>query len=269
MHYKKAGFTLIELLVAISILAIVAVLGFRGLDSIIRSRTILTADLEQTRSLQITFAQLQSDCLQTVNQLSYPNLPEGTSVWVEPKRLTLIRNDYSDDQAPAMQVVVYRIKNSSLIRFESDSTRDLEVLKKLLLQARNLTDDQTEIVMQKEVQDIQFRGYSDLALQAGGNPFDNNPSADPSSADEENPSGASGGPTPGGAGQPETRPGEEKGAGAGAGLPGQGIPGQGIPGQGGGIQNVDMSGAITGLQVQLQLSGHDKKMYKIFVVGGS
>ena len=34
----SAGFTLIELLVAIGILAMVAVLGWRGLDSIVRSR---------------------------------------------------------------------------------------------------------------------------------------------------------------------------------------------------------------------------------------
>ena len=59
---RRGGFTLIELLVAISILAIVAVLGWRGLDGIIRSRESLTAKMEQTRGLQLAFAQLQSDC---------------------------------------------------------------------------------------------------------------------------------------------------------------------------------------------------------------
>jgi general secretion pathway protein J len=34
---ERGGFTLVELLVAISILAIVAVLGWRGLDGIIRA----------------------------------------------------------------------------------------------------------------------------------------------------------------------------------------------------------------------------------------
>jgi len=35
MRRRRAGFTLIELLVAISVLAVVAVLGWRGLDGIV------------------------------------------------------------------------------------------------------------------------------------------------------------------------------------------------------------------------------------------
>ena len=46
---RARGFTLIELLVAISVLAIVAVLGWRGLDGIVRARVALTGNLEQTR----------------------------------------------------------------------------------------------------------------------------------------------------------------------------------------------------------------------------
>jgi general secretion pathway protein J len=62
MNAPRRGFTLIELLVAITILAIVAVLGWRGLDGIIRSRVALTAQMEQTRGMQLAFAQMQSDC---------------------------------------------------------------------------------------------------------------------------------------------------------------------------------------------------------------
>jgi general secretion pathway protein J len=44
----QRGFTLVELMIAISVLAMIAVLGWRGLDSIGRARTALNADLEQT-----------------------------------------------------------------------------------------------------------------------------------------------------------------------------------------------------------------------------
>jgi general secretion pathway protein J len=37
---RQRGLTLIELLVAISVLAFVAVLGWRGLDSIVRARVL-------------------------------------------------------------------------------------------------------------------------------------------------------------------------------------------------------------------------------------
>ena len=59
---RYRGFTLVELLVAISILAIVAVLGWRGLDGIVRAREALTQQLEATRGMQLAFAQMQSDC---------------------------------------------------------------------------------------------------------------------------------------------------------------------------------------------------------------
>ncbi|MEN3295328.1 MAG: ral secretion pathway protein, partial [Burkholderiales bacterium] len=43
MMTNKRGFTLVELLIAISVLAMVAVLGWRGLDSIVRARVALNA----------------------------------------------------------------------------------------------------------------------------------------------------------------------------------------------------------------------------------
>src|SRR5665811_345320 len=64
---RHKGLTLVELLVAISVLGFVAVLGWRGLDSIVRARIALTSDLEQTRGMQLAFAQLQSDCAHLVS----------------------------------------------------------------------------------------------------------------------------------------------------------------------------------------------------------
>ena len=146
-----------------------AVLGWRGLDSIVRSRVALTTELEQTRALQLTFAQMQSDCAHIVNPLNYPNLPEGRSSWIEPQRLILIRNVYAEDQAPAMQLVTYRQVNDTLTRFESITTRDLTVLNQLLQQARNPPEGQTEIVMQKNMASLTFEGYPPTSL--GGSTY--------------------------------------------------------------------------------------------------
>jgi len=244
MHCKKStrGFTLIELLVAISILAIVAVLGYRGLESIVRSRTALTSELEQTRGLQLTFAQLQSDCAQNVNPFNYPNLPEGRSSWIEPQRFILIRNVFSDDQAPAMEVVTYRIVNDNLTRFESISTRDLTVLTQLLDQARNPPDKQVEIVMQKNVLNLEFTGYPDSSLTGSAN------SPNPVPAVPAAPAAASA---------------PAVGANGTASQPVSNAP------VNNGVQNVNLAKVTTGLQVSLQLKNHDQNMLKIFILGGS
>jgi len=130
------GLTLIELLVAISVLAFVAILGWRGLDGIVRSRIALTSDLEQTRGMQLTFAQLQSDCA----HLASPTiLPNRAPLIVEQGRLTLIRTMFADNQPSRLQIVTYRVTDGELTRRESVATRDLKELDMLWQTASNDT----------------------------------------------------------------------------------------------------------------------------------
>jgi general secretion pathway protein J len=136
----QVGLTLIELLVAISVLAVVAVLGWRGLDSIVRSRIALTDDLVQTRGMQLTFAQLQSDCAHLANQ---SELVSQASLSAAQGRLTLVRTVFSEDHPSRLQVVTYQIKDNLLTRRESVATRDLRELDKLWLSAVNDTDTNT------------------------------------------------------------------------------------------------------------------------------
>ena len=139
MINKRAdkGLTLIELLVAISVLAVVAVLGWRGLDSIVRSRIALTDDLAQTRGMQLTFAQLQSDCAHLANPSVLVN---KTPLAARQGGLTLVRTVFSDNHPSRLQVVTYQVKDGILTRRESVATRDLRELDKLWMSAVNDTD---------------------------------------------------------------------------------------------------------------------------------
>ena len=127
-----AGFTLIELLVAIGILAMVAVLGWRGLDSIVRSREVLNGQLEQSRGMQLTFAQMQSDCdhLAGASSATATNtlLNGRSNLSAEQDRLILVRQAVSEQQPQQLQVVTYRLVGGVLTRRESTGTRDLAVL---------------------------------------------------------------------------------------------------------------------------------------------
>lgn len=121
----QTGFTLIELLIAVSILAIVAVLGWRGLDSITRARTALNQDLDQSRGMQLSFAQLQSDCEHVALNM---DLGGRAILAIDPQRLTLVRTVLADSSAASLQVVAYRVKDGVLQRRESNAVRDLRQL---------------------------------------------------------------------------------------------------------------------------------------------
>ena len=122
---RQAGLTLIELLIAITVLAVVAVLGWRGLDSIVRSRIALSADMERTRGVQLAFAQLERDSANIISPEMFPN---RAPLVAEQQRLVLIRKVFTENQPVRLQVVTYRVRNGVLSRRESRPTRDLSEL---------------------------------------------------------------------------------------------------------------------------------------------
>jgi general secretion pathway protein J len=164
MTRRRQGFTLIELLVAISILAIVAVLGWRGLDGIIRSRTALTSQMEQTRGLQLAFAQMQSDC---ENLASSAMLHGRAYLQVEDNRITLVRMMLAENQATQLQVVAYRVNDGVLTRRESSSTRDLQQLDSLWQAALSDTDPAVSVALQSGVQTMGMRYWINSDWQPG------------------------------------------------------------------------------------------------------
>lgn len=131
---KQRGLTLIELLVAISVLAFVAVLGWRGLDSIVRARVALNEDLAQTRGMQLAFAQMQNDCANIMAPSPFAN---RAAVVAGQDELMLVRHVYADNQPSRVQVVNYRVRNGVLSRWESAATRDLQELEQIWQAASN------------------------------------------------------------------------------------------------------------------------------------
>ena len=151
---KHKGLTLVELLVAISVLALIAVLGWRGLDSIARARIALTGDLEQIRGMQLAFAQLQSDC---AHLASAAVLPNRVPLIVEQGRLTLVRTVFADNQPSRLQVVTYRVREGVQTRSESAATRDLTELGTLWQTAANDTDTSQAVALQSGVTALTMR----------------------------------------------------------------------------------------------------------------
>ena len=173
MHSRRRyrrGLTLVELLVAISVLGFVAVLGWRGLDSITRARASLNQELEQTRGMQLAFAQLQSDC---GNAVDAAQLDGRAPIVIDNEHVTLARSVHADAEPTRLQLVTYRLRDGVLTRAESPVTRDLQQLDQYWQQAANGATAQP-LPLQSGVDGLSLRvwandgrGWRDLQSAAG------------------------------------------------------------------------------------------------------
>lgn len=153
---RQLGLTLIELLIAVSILAFVAVLGWRGLDAITRARIALNTDLAQTRGLQLAFAQWQADC---ANAVDAGTLDGRAPLLVDATRVTIVRRVQPEAQAGAVQLVTWRLRGQVLTREESPPTRDLTQLDQAWQFAQ--AGGANALRLQDGVQALQLRVWTD------------------------------------------------------------------------------------------------------------
>jgi general secretion pathway protein J len=184
------GFTLVELLVAISILAIVAVLGWRGLDGIIRARVALTNQMETTRGMQLAFAQMQSDCEHIAGRQVLDRRPY---LLIGTDRFTMVREVFTENQPSRLQVVAYRIVNGNLVRRETPAVRDLVQLDGLWQAAVSDTDTSGAVALQAGVAGMQVLTWENRAWRqassagAAGNAAGNTGGAAAPTAAQQNP----------------------------------------------------------------------------------
>jgi len=109
------GFTLIELLVAIAIMAVIAVLSWRGLDQIIRGRQTITNAMEDERVFAQVFDQMRIDARQAASD----DESGQAAVSISGSVLQIVRQILLPGTAPRLQVVRYRVSEGRVIRYAS------------------------------------------------------------------------------------------------------------------------------------------------------
>lgn len=100
------GFTLVEVLVAISVMALMALMGWRGLDGMTRQQHHLQDHTEQLQIVQTALAQWRSD----LDQLQ--PMP-GQPAWDWDGRVLRLTRSSANGQAAALQVVAWTLESTS------------------------------------------------------------------------------------------------------------------------------------------------------------
>ena len=118
-HRRARGFTLLELLVAITVLSIVSIIAWRGLDSLVSTRERLEPEANDVRALLTTFGQMERDLAQVPNPrfLGLTQSPVIISVAGGSTLMQIARiAPATADQPTEVQTVYYRVIEGVLTR---------------------------------------------------------------------------------------------------------------------------------------------------------
>ncbi len=114
------GFTLIELLVACGLMAVLALLSWRGLDSVLQTRERLVVASDELRSLTLAFSQMDEDLLRSwpvsMLKLNESQLRVEVSGENNAQSLYLIREANRTGFPTRVQRVIYQVRDGQLAR---------------------------------------------------------------------------------------------------------------------------------------------------------
>lgn len=173
LHFRREkarGFTLLELLVAITILSIVSIIAWRGLDSLVNTRARLNPESDEIRALLTAFGQVERDLAHVATPsffaLSAPAVRvsvDSAGQGLELTRLAPAR----ESEASSIQTVFYRVNDGALWRQATAPTRIMGSTEAQKLSNVKLLDD-VKALRVRLWRDKQ--GWSDPIEWAASNP---------------------------------------------------------------------------------------------------
>ncbi len=125
---RLRGFTLLELLIAISVLSLVSIIAWRGLDTLVTTRERLAPEGDDVRALLTAFGQIERDLAHVANPTLFAlaSNPVQVRLAAAGQVLEIVRIAPPDESgALAVQQVFYRVDDGALLRQATPATRAL------------------------------------------------------------------------------------------------------------------------------------------------
>jgi general secretion pathway protein J len=151
---EARGFTLIEMLIAITILAVIAILSWRGLDAVMKGRTTITNAMEDERVVAQLFDQMRIDARQaaTDDEAGQPAVAIGGN------GVQIVRGLYAANAPPRLEVVRYRLVDGRVIRYASPPLANVGEVRRAL-SASDGADGWSSIPLMGGVSTFASRAY--------------------------------------------------------------------------------------------------------------
>jgi general secretion pathway protein J len=146
---SQLGFTLVEVLVALSLMAVLAGMAWRGLDGIARARTVSEARVDQTLRLNTVLAQWEQDLQSVYGTATVPALSfDGAT-------LRLVRR-----QAEGLQIVAWSLRDQRWLRWTGPVvTQPAALQDSWLVSQQLLGNEAAQLPMQAGLADWQVYFY--------------------------------------------------------------------------------------------------------------
>lgn len=118
MRRAARGFTLLEVLVACALLAVLAVIGWRGLEAVLSARDRITAYSDDLRALTVAFSQIDEDLRRSwpVRLMRLQRRPVSFAVADGVVTLELLREGGGALDSTRVERVAYRVRDGRLER---------------------------------------------------------------------------------------------------------------------------------------------------------